>query len=302
MELILKDNSSNKEVILYSNNAERGIDFVTTIYESKEDFLESLNLDPKKFTVTKRYKDKNGMLDEEILTYEYKNIFDILDSEEEQKEFENDIFKCDLNVVRNYIHSVYLQRAKYSFNSYLKKSKNPIVNLFEEMDCLQEIRSRDNYPKSIIKDGEKKYKEAIHSYLYEEEGKPYYANFLGFYKVLCDENVLEKNNEQVDSDIKENVSSLFREKLVKYVNDNEVKHESKSALIKLDSLKKKLGEYKKYTYDDQPLHSAITESYGDIDEFETNLDILMDEQGLSDDEKIIARSEMRKRFEKNKNL
>ena len=106
MELILQEKESKKEVILYSNIAERGIDFVTTIYDSEKDLLESLNLDAEKFNVIKRFKDKNGKLEEKILTNEYNGIFTILDDKEEQEKFENDILNMDLGIAKMHISSV----------------------------------------------------------------------------------------------------------------------------------------------------------------------------------------------------
>lgn len=302
MELVLIEKASKKEIILYSNKAEKGIDFVTSIYDSKKDLLESVNLDPEKFDVIKRYKDENGKTDEEILTNQYNGIFNILEDKEKQKKFEEDIFNSDLGISYRHISSVCYTRSKYNFNNYLKKSKKMAANLFEEIYCLEELRSRKNYPESIIKDQEEKYKNAIHNYLYDKDGKLFYNNFLGFYKVLCDENVLEKNIEPVDPDIKEGISSLFRKKLLNYINNGVIEKESNESLVKLESIKNKIDDLRRLSYDDEPLHGAITESY-DIDEFETNLDILMDEQGLSDEAKEVARVEMRKRFEKkNKTL
>ena len=298
MELILQEKESKKEVILYSNIAERGIDFVTTIYDSEKDLLESLNLDAEKFNVIKRFKDKNGKLEEKILTNEYNGIFTILDDKEEQEKFENDILNMDLGIAKMHISSVFYTRARYKFNSYLAKTKKPIEKLFEEVDYMLELNDRKKYSPIVLENEKEEYKKAIHNYLYDEDGKPFYCNFLGFYKVLCNENILDKNLEPVNPYIKEGISSLFREKLVKYVTNDKIEHESRSALVKLDSIKNKIGDLGKTSYDDQELHTAITESYDDIDEFETNLDILMDEQGLSDEDKIIARSEMRKKFEK----
>ena len=298
MELILQEKESKKEVILYSNIAERGIDFVTTIYDSEKDLLESLNLDAEKFNVIKRFKDKNGKLEEKILTNEYNGIFTILDDKEEQEKFENDILNMDLGIAKMHISSVFYTRARYKFNSYLAKTKKPIEKLFEEVDYMLELNDRKKCSSIVLENEKEEYKKAIHNYLYDEDGKPFYCNFLGFYKVLCNENILDKNLEPVNPYIKEGISSLFREKLVKYVTNDKIEHESRSALVKLDSIKNKIGDLGKTSYDDQELHTAITESYDDIDEFETNLDILMDEQGLSDEDKIIARSEMRKKFEK----
>ena len=161
-----------------------------------------------------------------------------------------------------------------------------------------ELNDRKKCSPIVLENEKEEYKKEIHNYLYDEDGKPFYCNFLGFYKVLCNENILDKNLEPVNPYIKEGISSLFREKLVKYVTNDKIEHESRNALVKLDSIKNKIGDLGKTSYDDQELHTAITESYDDIDEFETNLDILMDEQGLSDEDKIIARSEMRKKFEK----
>lgn len=302
MELVLIEKASKKEIILYSNKAEKGIDFVTAIYDSKKDLLESVNLDPEKFDVIKRYKDENGKTDEEILTNQYNGIFNILEDKEKQKKFEEDIFNSDLGISYRHISSVCYTRSKYNFNNYLKKSKKMAANLFEEIYCLEELRSRKNYPESIIKGQEEKYKNAIHNYLYDKDGKLFYNNFLGFYKVLCDENVLEKNIEPVDPNIKEGISSLFRKKLLNYINNDVIEKESDESLVKLESIKNKIDDLRRLSYDDEPLHGAINESY-DIDEFETNLDILMDEQGLSDEAKEVARVEMRKRFEKkNKTL
>lgn len=298
MELILQEKESKKEVILYSNVAERGIDFVTTIYDSEKDLLESLNLDAEKFNVIKRFKDKNGKLEEKILTNEYNGIFTILDDKEEQEKFENDILNMDLGIAKMHISSVFSTRARYKFNSYLAKTKKPVEKLFEEVDYMLELNDRKKCSPIVLENEKEEYKKAIHNYLYDEDGKPFYCNFLGFYKVLCNENILDKNLEPVNPYIKEGISSLFREKLVKYVTNDKIEHESRSALVKLDSIKNKIGDLGKTSYDDQELHTAITESYDDIDEFETNLDILMDEQGLSDEDKIIARSEMRKKFEK----
>ena len=57
-------------------------------------------LDAEKFNVIKRFKDKNGKLEEKILTNEYNGIFTILDDKEEQEKFENDILNMDLGIAK----------------------------------------------------------------------------------------------------------------------------------------------------------------------------------------------------------
>lgn len=297
MDLIIIEKETKKRIKLFSNPSESVLDSITTKYDSAEEFLESLNLDSKNFSVVKSYSDKNGNIDFAFLPRKYDGITDVMSSKENQEEFIDTIFNADYETVHLYVTNEFCTRANYNSNKYLKEAKATFVPLFHELDCLIEFSSRKNVSESIMESERKVYKDLLNQCLYMY-GKPVYTNFLGFYKHLCNENVIENNMNPEDPDLKEKISSIFRDSLKKRIENGSVKSVPRDSLIKLDLLKSKLEETKQQMFNDEPFHSAITESYDDIDDFETNLDILMDEQGLDDEEKITARNEMRKKFEK----
>lgn len=308
MYLILEEKDTKNRIKLFSNKSEKVIDFITTKYDSEIEFLESLGLDKDKYSLIKNYSDKNCSIDFDFLSKDYEGIFDVLEDEASQDKFINTICNSDLEKMRIFICSEYLGRAKFRKNEYLWSSKEYLQDVLMNQDFLNEVDKDD---KDRVERQKERYKKSLELLLYSG-GEPVYNNFLSIYKFMCDEELIEKKNAYKEDLVKLHLSSEFKNRLKDYITkDGKFKSNiPDEELLTYKDLKGSIDRLRRKSkkdlidpnLDSQLFYTSITENEDrDIDDFERDLDIQMDEEGLDDEDKIVVRTTMRDRYEKKVN-